>query len=824
MPDTLPIHAVLDEITSTFIRHNQLILQAPPGAGKTTVVPIALLERVVCYNKKIVMLEPRRLAARNAAVRMAGLLGEKVGERVGYRIRQEVRVSAVTRIEVVTEGILTRMLQSDPALEEVGIVIFDEFHERSVHADLGLALALQTQQLLREDLKIMVMSATLNAAALKKVIPDAPVVTSEGRTFPVDIRYLDITARQPDAGSIAASVCKTVLKAIDEDEGSVLVFLPGTREIRAVEGQLRTSLDAQYDVAPLYGDLSKTEQQRAIAPATEGRRKIVLATNIAETSLTIEGVRVVVDSGLERSVQYDAGSGMNRMRTQMITQDSAVQRAGRAGRTQSGVCYRLWHENRALVPHARAEILHSDIAPVLLELAKWGASVDELSWVDLPPKHAQKAALDLLISLNIIDSEGRLTVHGEAALMLGVHPRLAHMLLRAKAKNFAYEAVLVAVLLQENTGIKTADLSEGVRQLSAMLVRRACSKLLTQAVDTLCKKLDIRSRDTVQTDTIGPLVTLAYPERIAKRRTAGSSHFLLANGKGAVLNDATAFVHEEYIAVADTGGAGEALRIYRAAPLTLSEIESWSDEHIQTHNRIAWNQGTGRVEAEALRSIGAVVLERRRIDTLSNDQIAAGVLEGIRTQGLQLLPWDKKSLSLRERVNFINAHMPETFPSMDDVALLKALEEWLLPYLEGIRNIKGLQRLEMYTIVAARIGWDGLQELDALAPETVRVPSGSCMRIDYCDPAQPVLAVRLQEMFGQRETPTVLGGKVALMLHLLSPAQRPVQVTQDLVSFWNSGYADVRKELRGRYKKHYWPQDPYEAIPTSKTKKGISRE
>jgi len=819
MIEALPITAVLPELKQALSGQNRLILQAPPGAGKTTVVPLELLDAPWLQGKKIIMLEPRRLAARNAALRMAELLGEAVGARVGYRIRQETQVSARTRIEVVTEGIMTRMLQSDPALEEAGMLIFDEFHERSVHADLGLALALQSQALLRDDLRIVVMSATLNAGSLRRVMPDAAVVTSEGRCHPVAFRYLDIRRKQPDAKSAALLAAETVQAALREEPGSVLVFLPGVGEIRAVESALRGRVGAECLIAPLYGDLGRAAQQHAISPAPEGRRKIVLATNIAETSLTIEGVRIVVDSGLERYAEYDAASGMNRMRTRMITGDSAVQRAGRAGRTQEGVCYRLWHEHKPLVPHARPEILQSDLAPLMLELAAWGAAVDELDWVDRPPPHACDEAVRLLTALGMTGKGGRITPHGEAALGLGVHPRYAHMLLTGAEKGVGYEAVLIATLLQERTGFGGTDLREGMAWLDRALRTGEGGSVLRHAVNVLTKRLRVERKEALDTETGGALTALAYPERIAKRRAKGAARFLMANGKGALLADETQFLHDDYLAVAEAGGQGEPLRIFHAAALTQEAIETWFPDAIANEERVAWNGEAGRVEAFRIRRLGAVELARERIADPAPPLVAAGVLDGIRQRGVGALPWDGKSLSIRERAAFVNARLPDTFADLRDEALLESLETWLPPYLEGIRDLKGVQKLDMHGIVSGMLGWDALQRLDALAPETVTVPSGSKIRIDYADPEQPVLAVRLQEVFGWERTPTVLEGRVPLMLHLLSPAQRPVQVTKDLASFWREGYADVRKELRGRYKKHYWPEDPYEAVATSKTKR-----
>ena len=819
--EPLPIHSILPGLHRALSERSSVILQAPPGAGKTTAVPLSLLEAPWLGGKKILMLEPRRLAARNAAYRMAALLGEEAGETVGYRIRQETKVSARTRIEVVTEGILTRMLQSDPALEAVGVLIFDEFHERSIHADLGLALALQSQALLRDDLKLIVMSATLNAENLREIMPDAAVTTSEGKCHPVTFRYLDIHTKQPDAKTVAALAAETVLEAMREEPGSALVFLPGVAEIRSAEYLLRASVGDDCMVATLYGDLSRAAQQHAIAPAPEGKRKIVLATNIAETSLTIEGVRIVVDSGLERYAEYDAASGMNRMRTRLITQDSAVQRAGRAGRTQSGVCWRLWHAQKALVPHARPEILQSDLAPLMLELAKWGAAADELSWVDRPPRHAAEEAEALLSSLATIDGDGRITRHGEEAVGMGVHPRFAHMLLGAKAEGLGYEAVLLVTLLQERTGFSGMDLDEGIVWLDRALQTGACGSVLSHAVNVLKKRLGVQRVNEVRS-VAGELTALAYPERIAKRRSKGSPHFLLANGKGAVLADETHFLHDEYLAVAEAGGQGEPLRIYHAAALTEAAIRDWFPDTVQTESSVVWNDEAGRVAASEVSRLGAVVLERRRIDDPSPELVMRGVMEGIKRRGLDsALPWDKKSLSLRERSVFVNANLPGTFPDLDDEALLETMPEWLAPYLQDVRDLKGLQKLDLAAILSAMLGWEALQRLDAMAPESITVPSGSKIGIDYGDPTQPILAVRLQEVFGWQNTPTVLEGRIPLMLHLLSPAQRPVQMTKDLASFWKEGYADVRKELRGRYPKHYWPEDPYEAVATSRTKKGM---
>ncbi len=822
----LPIYGVLPELSAAFETKPNVILQAPPGAGKTTIVPIEMLEKPWLEGKKILMLEPRRLAARNAAERMAELLGERPGKCVGYRMRNETNVSRSTRIEVVTEGVLTRLLTDDPALESVGLVIFDEFHERSLQADLGLALLLQSQQLLRDDLRILVMSATLNAAAIKTVLPDAPVVTSEGRTFPVQYRYLDIRERQPDPQHIAETAAAKTLEALGREEGDILVFLPGAKEIRLTERLLREKTDAsKVLIAPLYGALDKKAQRQAIAPAESGKRKIVLATNIAETSLTIEGVGVVIDSGLERRIRFDSGSGMNRYETGTISRDSAAQRAGRAGRTSEGVCYRLWHENRALVPHSLPQILSTDLAPMLLDLAIWGAEVSELSWIDPPPGHAVEAARTLLISLNMRDERGIATPHGRSAAALGVHPRLAHMLLFAKQRGFGYEAILTAVLLHEReAAFEGTDLAVALERLHRVVCAGTkAHAALMFALERLREKTGIELRSDVRSEMTGRLVALAYPDRIAMVRGGESGRYRLSNAKGVRLRYGDPLARSPFLAVAEVGGGAEAT-VFRAASLRRDDLDAWFCDRIVKQTEVAWNDTQERVEAREVERLGALELSSRPVQITDPERMAEGMLGAIRAKGLQVLPWEKKSTALRERVRFLHRHLPDQFPDWSDTALAASLEHWLQPHLAGLSSVRALQSLPLHTLLIGALTWEQRRLLDRLAPETVSVPSGSKIHVDYADPETPSLAVRLQEMFGLQETPKVLGGAVPLTLHLLSPARRPVQVTKDLASFWKEGYADVRKELRGRYKKHYWPEDPFEAVATSKTKKGMSRE
>lgn len=822
----LPIHSILPELLEKLHNNVNVILQAPPGAGKTTIVPIELLDQPWLQGRKIIVLEPRRLAARNAAERMAELLGEKAGQRVGYRMRQETKVSSSTRIEVVTEGVLTRMMINDPALEAAGILIFDEFHERSLQADLGLALALQSQALLREDLRVLVMSATLNAQALKTVMPEAPVVTSEGRAFPVVNRYLDIRDRQPAARQIADLVAAKTLEALKREEGSILVFLPGAKEIRRTEQLLRSRVDdTDVLIAPLYGALDKKAQRQAIAPVQNGRRKVVLATNIAETSLTIEGIKIVIDSGLERRVRYDSGSGMNRYETGMISRDSATQRAGRAGRTSPGVCYRLWHENRALAPQTLSEILSTDLAPMLLDLAIWGADVSELAWIDTPPAHAVEEARLLLISLNMINEYGTVTSHGSAAAALGMHPRLAHMLLRANAGGCGYEAALMATLLHEREfGRSETDLSEALEWIHGMVLKHEKTySMLLMSLDRLMKKTGISPRKEIRSGLAGVLVALAYPDRIAMSRGGKERRYRLANAKGVQLRRDETLERSPFLAVAEVGGSGTEPTVFRAAALHRSDLDTWFADRIVVNTEVTWNEEQERVEGRKVERLGALVLATRPVEIVEKELVVNGLLEGIRKKGLSVLPWDKKSRALRTRVNFVNANLPGRFPDMDDEVLTGSIASWLKPYLEGFASLKALQSLQMYPVLSGMLSWEQMQELERLAPETITVPSGSKIRVDYGDPHHPILSVRLQEVFGWQNTPKILDGAVALTLHLLSPAQRPVQVTKDLASFWKEGYAEVRKELRGRYKKHYWPEDPYEAVPTSKTKKGMAK-
>jgi ATP-dependent helicase HrpB len=832
MPE-LPIEEVLPELRDALRRRTAAVLQAPPGAGKTTRVPLALLDEPWLAGQRIVMLEPRRLAARAAARRMAATLGERVGDTVGHRVRMDTRVGPRTRLEVVTEGVLARMLQSDPALEGVGLVIFDEFHERSLHADLGLALALQSQSLLRDDLRILVMSATLDGAAVAALLDGAPVVTSAGRAHPVETRYLP----RPAEGWLDARVARAALEALHREPGDVLVFLPGQAEIRRVEDRLREAGPGPgVRVAPLHGSLPQEAQDRAIEPSPPGERKVVLATSIAETSLTIEGVRTVVDSGVMRVPRFSPRTGMTRLETTPVTRASAEQRRGRAGRVGPGVCYRLWTEaeQHGLVPHAAPEILAADLAPLALELAAWGiADPAELRWLDPPPAAAFAQARELLAQLGALDAAGAATPRGRRMAGLGTHPRLAHMLLRGAELGLGALASDLAALLEERDpfrvdgGVPDADLRLRLEALrdprGGGRGHRVDAGTLHRARDAARhwrEALAIRqpaARAADETESAGLLLAFAYPDRIAQMRSGQPGRFLLRNGRGAVLEGAQALAEAPYLVAAELDGQGRESRVYLAAPLAEEELAAHFAEQTETEETVAWDAETGSVRARRRERLGALVLRDAPLADPDPGAVAAALLDGIARAGIAALPWSRDTQRLRERLTFLHRHDP-AWPDASDAALLAALPEWLGPHLYGLRRLDDVRRLDLAGILLAGLPWDRRAALDELAPSHVEVPSGSRIPVDYSDPDAPVLAVRLQEVFGLTETPRVAGGRVPLTMHLLSPAHRPVQVTRDLASFWRGTYFEVKKDLKGRYPKHYWPEDPLQATPTHRTR------
>ncbi|MGC3575771.1 ATP-dependent helicase HrpB [Pseudomonas aeruginosa] len=834
--NSLPIDAVLPSLRTALNDRDEVVLEAPPGAGKTTRVPLALLNEHWLDGQTILMLEPRRLAARAAAERLASELGEKVGETVGYRIRLESRVGPKTRIEVVTEGILARRLQDDPGLDGVGLVIMDEYHERSLDADLALALTLNGRELLRDTpLKVLVMSATLEGERLSALLDDAPVVRSEGRMFPVDLRW----GRPFQPGEFVESrVVQTVLQALADEPGSLLVFLPGQAEIRRVAEQLGEALAGRDEVllCPLHGELELSAQRAAIEPAPPGRRKVVLATNIAETSLTIDGVRVVVDAGLARVPRFDPGSGMTRLETQRISRASATQRAGRAGRLEPGVCYRLWSEaqHEQLPADGSAEILQADLAGLALQLGRWGVAPEELVWLDVPPAAAYAQARDLLDRLGALNDKGALNAHGQAMAELPAHPRIAHLLLRGQALGLGSLACDVAALLGERDILRGAgaDLHERTALLAGESAGNRASRGAVQRARQLARQFRgyLRGQpaeavaDPDHPRWLGALLAFAYPDRVARQRREGGGEYRLANGRAAQFGEPDALMKEPWLVVADLGsrqGQREE-RIYLAAALDAALFDSVLAEQVRVHDELDWDEREGVLRAERQRKVGELVLSSEALPDLDAEARSRALLGLVRRKGLELLPWTPELRQWQARVNLLRRLDLEgkgesEWPDVSDAALLASLEDWLLPYLGKVSRLAHFANLELPGILHGLLPWPLPQRLDELAPRTLQVPSGSNIRLDYSE-FPPVLAVRLQELFGLADTPRIAGGRLAVKLHLLSPAQRPVQVTQDLANFWRSTYAEVKKDLKGRYPKHYWPDDPLVAEATARAK------
>jgi ATP-dependent RNA helicase HrpB len=810
--------------------HNAAVLQAPPGAGKTTRVPLALLHEPWLGGQKLVMLEPRRLAARAAARYMAALIHEDVGQTVGYRVRLDSRVGAKTRVEVVTEGVLTRMVQEDPTLAGVGLVIFDEFHERSLNADLGLALTLETQSLVRPDVRILVMSATLDAGPVAALLGDAPIITSEGRSFPVETMYVEPRDRR-----VEDVVAATIERTLGMDDGDVLVFLPGAGEIRRVEERLTERPHDGTQILPLHGNLAADAQDRAIRPSAPGERKVVLATSIAETSLTIEGVRVVIDSGLARVPRFSPRTGMTRLDTVRVSRASADQRRGRAGRVAAGVCYRLWpeHETASLIARATPEILEADLAPFVLDLAGAGVrSAPDLRWLDEPPPAALAQARELLLELEAIDRDGRLTEHGRRMSRLALHPRLAHMVLSAATPALAALACDVAALLAERDVLRAEgqppdadlrlrlDLVRGdhadARAFHGAVVDRDALRRVRAERDRLRRSMRLERVHPASPDEAGLLVALAYPDRIAQRRSGEAARFLLRNGRGAALIGAQALATADYLAIATIDDQRPESRIWLAASITLAEIVERFGDQITTERIVEWSDSGGILARERER-LGTLVLHDAPLRDVDGDTVAQAIATEIRQRGLSFLPRIDDAHGLRQRLAFART-IDASLPDLSDSTLLDSLDEWLVPHLHRVRRRDDLARLDVQSLLLSRLSWHDRQRLDDLAPTHLEVPSGSRIPIDYSKPEAPSLAVRLQEMFGLAESPRVGGGRVPLTLNLLSPAHRPVQVTRDLASFWQTSYFDVRKDLRGRYPKHYWPDDPLIAEATRRAK------
>ena len=826
-----PITPLLPAIRDALAAHPRLVLEAPPGAGKTTQVPLALLDAPWLEGRKILMLEPRRIAARAAAQFMAQQLGEPVGQTVGYSIRFESRTSAATRIEVVTEGILTRLIQDDPELSGIGAIVFDEFHERHLAGDLGAALALDVQATLRPELRLLVMSATLDGERIAQWL-DAPRISSPGRSFPVRIEYPPARTQE----SVEHHVARIARQALAENDGDVLVFLPGRREIARAQTVLAATLAEQVELVPLHGELTLAEQQLALSPAEPGTRRVVLATNVAESSVTLPGIRAVIDTGLAREPRFDPNSGFTRLETVTISQASADQRAGRAGRVAEGTAYRLWPQSKRLEPSRTTEIAQAELSALALELAAWGitaASAADLPWLDPPPAGALAQGRELLALLGALDSDGRITALGRRMLALGASPRLAAAALRAPSERLALVADLLA-LMDARSPLRgelarSDDFRARVGALHVWRDRRGGGRgeadagalaAIEQAAKGWRRRLDVRTAATGVPDShaVGDLLAHAFPDRIAFRDASQPLRYTLANGRGARLHEQTALLGEPWLVALDLRHEARDSLILAAAPLDFRQLERDFPASFVRERVLRWNEARAAVEAFEEQRFGAIVLERRSVPVQPADALPA-LLAAVRSRGLEALPWSDSARRLRARIQALRAWMPELeLPDVGDARLLATLEQWLAPYLEGKRRLDALAGESLSQALAAMLDYEQRRTLDAQAPDQLTVPSGQSRRLEYAAGEPPVLAVKLQELFGLADTPRVGGGRVPVTLHLLSPAGRPIQVTQDLKGFWERTYPEVKKELKGRYPRHPWPDDPWSATPTHRAK------
>ncbi|EHJ9989800.1 TPA: ATP-dependent helicase HrpB [Vibrio parahaemolyticus] len=819
----LPIEAVMPQLLTAVKHQHQVILKAAPGTGKSTYFPLQLIQNQVVTGK-VIMLEPRRLAARSIARYLAEQLGEQVGQRVGYRVRGETKVSASTQLEIVTEGVMTRMIQNDPELDGVDLLIFDEFHERSIHADTALALSLEVQEALRDDLKLVVMSATLDQEALQSLLPEACYIESEGRSFAVETRYAPLTAND----HLPTVMAKNIESLMNKESGSLLAFLPGVAAIKQVQERL-SHLPDDVEVCPLYGQLSFTEQQKAISPAEKGKRKVVLATNIAETSLTIEGIRLVVDSGLERVARFDLKNGLTRLEQTRIAQSSAIQRAGRAGRIEEGICVRLYSESQLKqqpqVP--QPEILHSDLASLVMELAFWGTTdIHELKWLDIPSAAALRQAKQLLFSLGLITEQGLLTAEGKQAHDLGVEPRAAAMLIQSQShSDKMVNVALAAVALIEEPERNVTNIAHSLhRWLSGSHPKKS---LLLKRAQSLAHKLDTTfSLREVDEDALPLVLSLAFPDRIAQQRANQFGRFALANGHGAECRPDDMLGGCEYLVAIDLMRShSNSSQIHLACELDVNILQTTFDSLFSTKEVVDWDEKKGRLVAEKQRKLGQLVIERVSLPNPGKEKMTQALLTYVRRQGLSSLNWTPAAESLLERIRCAVDWLPEqAWPMFDEASLLDSLDEWLEPYMTSVASVKDLSKINLVEALNARLGWPLNQHLDEWLPEHYQLPTGTKKRIRYQHGHEPVLSVRMQEVFGESTSPTVALGRKRLVLELLSPAQRPLQVTSDLAAFWNGSYKDVQKEMKGRYPKHVWPDDPANHVATTKTKRQLNND
>jgi len=837
----LPIHEVLPPLREQLSRREAVVLSAPPGSGKTTVVPLALLAEPWLAGKTILMLEPRRLAARLAAGFMAHQLDEEVGRTVGYRVRFEAKVSPTTRVEVVTEGVLTRRLQNDPELTGVGLIIFDEFHERNLQGDLALTLCLDVMGGLRDDLKLLIMSATLDTEGISRLLDNAPVVTGSGQTYPVAVEYSRAAQPlTPHPREIAKQMAGAIHQALTEQPGDILAFLPGGAEIRHTQALLNATLpSAEIAIHPLFGDLSLAAQTAAVQPDRQGRRRIILATPIAETSITIEGIHTVVDSGWKRTPQFDPNSGLSRLTTQRISRASATQRTGRAGRLGPGHCYRLWStgEDHGLKPFDPPEILGADLSQLVLDLARWGVhDPDRLRWLDPPPAGHFGQAQSVLQTLGALDLQGHITPLGKKIAELPTHPRLGLMLLTAAKHGAAALACDLASLLSERDIIKGRERSADIEdRLHALAAFRSDGRATAQSLgadtdgcrrveqssrqlrDHLPKPARHRGADTVM--TAGELLAMAFPDRIGQRRVEKQGQFKLTSGRGAVLPPNDRLMAHEYLAVAELDAGRTEGRIFLAAPLDRESMPTLFSDRLQREEKVYWDEQSNTVKAQQIVRLDELILKTTPLTKPSPEAVLAALLSGIRIRGLTLLPWSDKARELQARLQCMRLWQPQAeWPDVSDAHLLETLEQWLTPHLTGMRSGEHLKKLDLAAILAGMLDWQHRSRLDREAPTHLAVPSGSQVKLCYTPGEPPVLAVRLQEMFGLADTQRICNNTVPVLLHLLSPARRPMQITQDLRGFWEGTYHEVKKELRGRYPKHHWPDDPWQAQPTSRIK------
>jgi ATP-dependent helicase HrpB len=823
----LPIDSILPDLLDTLQKTPSVLLSAPPGAGKTTRVPVALTTENWLKHEKLILLEPRRLAARRAAEYMSAQLQEEVGQSVGYRIRGESRVSSRTRIEVVTEGILTRILQDDPTLPGVSCIVFDEFHERTIHADLGLALALDVQKQLRRDLRIVVMSATMDGLRIAEVLDDAPLVRSEGQSYPVRTEYLG----SAPAGPIEKVVAEKILQVLEKEEGDILVFLPGQREIHRVKALLEDrEMPPCIITHELFGDAGYRQQQAAITPAPKGKRKVILSTSIAETSLTIDGVRVVIDSGLSRMARFDPRRGMTGLVTVPVSRATADQRRGRAGRQTTGSCYRLWTERQQadLREYPQPEILTADLAPLALELARWGDPEGiALRFIDRPPAPHLLQARNLLTRLGALDAKGHITAHGRQLASLPTHPRLANMIIRGGELGMAETACDLAALLEERD-ISSEPNAEGIDLTSRwhmLQTGQGADRATRTRIQAQARRLKdiLHLRDRMTDDhSLGVLLALAYPERIAKRREG--SRYQMAGGTGAIVPPSSPLIREKFLAIGEVDGTGNEVRVFLACRISQEDLERVFTDHLVQTNEVIWSQENESVVARKIKRLGALTLA----EGVTRPEGAAAIsamTEGIRQMGLGTLPWTKAARALQARSEWLRTHslVPEGWPNLSDDVLLTTLGKWLTPFLGGIWQRSQLHHLDLAAILLATFTRSQITMLDRLAPAHISLPSGSRVAPEYENLETPILAVKLQELLGQVDTPTIGGKHIALVIHLLSPAGRPLAVTQDLKSFWQNVYPKIRTQMQARYPKHYWPEDPLRAKPTSRTVKQMKR-